>query len=39
LLPRRRVPSQGIYGDGKAGPRIADVLARVPLATEKRLAY
>jgi len=39
LVPRRRVPSQGIYGDGKAGPRIADVLARVPLSTEKRLAY
>jgi len=39
LVPRRRVPSQGIYGDGKAGPRIADILARVPLSTEKRLAY
>lgn len=39
LVPLRRVPSQGVYGDGKAAPRIADVLARVPLQTEKRLAY
>ncbi|MDJ0848103.1 MAG: UDP-N-acetylglucosamine 2-epimerase [Myxococcota bacterium] len=39
LVPRRRVPSQGIYGDGEAGPRIADVLARVPLVSEKRLTY
>ena len=39
LVPRQQIPSQRIYGDGKAGPRIADVLARVPLSTEKRLAY
>jgi hypothetical protein len=39
LVPLRRVPSQGVYGDGKAAPRIADVLAQVPLTTEKRLAY
>ena len=39
LIPRRRVPSQGIYGDGKAGPRIANILAQVPLSTEKRLTY
>jgi UDP-hydrolysing UDP-N-acetyl-D-glucosamine 2-epimerase len=39
LVPRQQIPSQGIYGDGKAGPRIAEVLARVPLSTQKRLAY
>lgn len=39
LVPRRKAPTQGIYGDGKAGPRIADVLARVPLVAEKRLTY
>jgi UDP-hydrolysing UDP-N-acetyl-D-glucosamine 2-epimerase len=39
LVPLRRVPSQSVYGDGNAAPRMADVLAGVPLATEKRLAY
>jgi UDP-hydrolysing UDP-N-acetyl-D-glucosamine 2-epimerase len=39
LVPLRRVPTQGIYGDGKAAPRIADILARVPLTTAKRLTY
>ena len=29
----------GLYGDGKAGARIADLLATVPLTTTKRLAY
>ena len=28
-----------LYGDGRAGVRIADVLARAPLSVEKRLAY
>jgi len=28
-----------IYGDGKAGERIADLLTRVPLSFEKRLTY
>lgn len=28
-----------IYGDGQAGPRIADILASAPLEIEKRLAY
>lgn len=28
-----------LYGDGKAGQRIADLLAEVPLRVEKRLAY
>ncbi len=28
-----------VYGDGRAGERIAELLARVPLSVEKRLAY
>ncbi|HEY5153463.1 MAG TPA: UDP-N-acetylglucosamine 2-epimerase [Acidimicrobiales bacterium] len=28
-----------LYGDGTAGPRIADLLATVPLTTTKRLSY
>ncbi|UCF61323.1 MAG: UDP-N-acetylglucosamine 2-epimerase (hydrolyzing) [Anaerolineaceae bacterium] len=32
-------PRETIYGDGKAGERIADLLARVPLSFEKRLTY
>ncbi|MEX0696133.1 MAG: UDP-N-acetylglucosamine 2-epimerase [Dongiaceae bacterium] len=28
-----------LYGDGTAGGRIADLIARVPLSIEKRLAY
>ena len=32
-------PQEMIYGDGKAGERIADLLARVPLLFEKRLTY
>ncbi len=31
--------SDRIYGDGLAGPRIADVLAEMPLTVEKRLAF
>lgn len=31
--------SDPLYGDGKAGERIADVLATAPLAIEKRLTY
>ena len=34
-----RQASEQLYGDGKAGPRMAELLARVPLTTEKRLAY
>jgi UDP-hydrolysing UDP-N-acetyl-D-glucosamine 2-epimerase len=30
---------EAIYGDGRAGERIADVLAREPLSIEKRIAY
>jgi UDP-hydrolysing UDP-N-acetyl-D-glucosamine 2-epimerase len=32
-------PSEPIYGDGRAGPRIADLLARIPLTIEKKLCY
>jgi len=38
-LGRGRFPSDPVYGDGKAGGRIAELLARVPLSVEKRLAY
>ena len=34
-----RLPSDELYGDGKAGERIANLLASVPLTTAKRLAY
>jgi hypothetical protein len=33
------VPADTLYGDGRAGVRIADVLARAPLTVEKRLTY
>ena len=35
----RRYPSHDVYGDGKAGQRIAQLLTEVPLTVEKRLAY
>lgn len=31
--------SDELYGDGKAGKRIADLLAKAPLSIQKRLAY
>ncbi|MEQ1909596.1 MAG: UDP-N-acetylglucosamine 2-epimerase, partial [Vicinamibacterales bacterium] len=34
-----RYESDHLYGDGGAGPRIADVLAHAPLRVQKRLAY
>ena len=34
-----RYPSEHIYGDGRSGERIADVLASAPLTIEKRLWY
>jgi GDP/UDP-N,N'-diacetylbacillosamine 2-epimerase (hydrolysing) len=34
-----RYPSSEIYGDGKAGPRIAEKLATTPLTIDKRLCY
>jgi UDP-hydrolysing UDP-N-acetyl-D-glucosamine 2-epimerase len=33
------LPADHLYGDGKSGNRIADLLASVPLKAEKRLAY
>jgi UDP-hydrolysing UDP-N-acetyl-D-glucosamine 2-epimerase len=32
-------PRETLYGDGTAGVRIADVLAKAPLTVEKRLTY
>ena len=34
-----RYPSEHIYGDGRSGGRIAEVLASAPLTIEKRLWY
>ena len=34
-----RYPADHLYGDGGAGPRIADVLASAPLRVQKRLQY
>jgi UDP-hydrolysing UDP-N-acetyl-D-glucosamine 2-epimerase len=36
---RGKAPSDHLYGDGRAGERIADCLARMPLTVEKRLTY
>jgi len=37
-LAHGRYPADPLYGDGKAGPRIADVLATAPLSVQKRVA-
>ena len=34
-----RYPNDTLYGDGKAGKRIADLLATLPLTIEKQLTY
>jgi UDP-hydrolysing UDP-N-acetyl-D-glucosamine 2-epimerase len=34
-----RFPSDPLYGDGHAGARVADVLARTPLTVQKRLVF
>ena len=34
-----RYPSDHLYGDGAAGPRMADILATTPLRVQKRLMY
>ncbi len=34
-----RYPSDPLYGDGAAGPRIAEALATVPLTVQKRLVF
>jgi len=38
-LTNGHYPPDPIYGDGRAGERIAELLADVPLAVEKRLTY
>lgn len=38
-LAHGRYPSDHLYGDGGAGARVADVLARVPLQVQKRLLF
>jgi UDP-hydrolysing UDP-N-acetyl-D-glucosamine 2-epimerase len=38
-LEHGRYPADPLYGDGHAGGRIADVLARVPLRVQKRLVF
>lgn len=38
-LKNGRYPSSDLYGDGKAGRRIADILAEKPLNVDKRLTY
>lgn len=38
-LGNGRYPADPLYGDGRAGERIADLLARLPLQIEKRLTY
>jgi UDP-hydrolysing UDP-N-acetyl-D-glucosamine 2-epimerase len=38
-LAHGRYPADDLYGDGKAGGRIADLLARVPLRAQKRLVF
>ncbi|MDP2954982.1 MAG: UDP-N-acetylglucosamine 2-epimerase [Longimicrobiales bacterium] len=38
-LANGRYPSDPLYGDGRAGARVADLLATVPLTVAKRLAY
>jgi UDP-hydrolysing UDP-N-acetyl-D-glucosamine 2-epimerase len=38
-LAHGRYPSDPLYGDGGAGDRIADLLARVPLSVQKRLVF
>jgi UDP-hydrolysing UDP-N-acetyl-D-glucosamine 2-epimerase len=38
-LGNGRYPADPLYGDGKAGQRIAGLLSEVPLRIEKRLAY
>jgi len=38
-LANSRPASSTLYGDGKSGQRVADLLATVPLSIEKRLTY
>jgi UDP-N-acetylglucosamine 2-epimerase len=38
-MRKGHLPSDQIYGDGRAGEKIAHLLATVPLTIEKRLTY
>jgi UDP-hydrolysing UDP-N-acetyl-D-glucosamine 2-epimerase len=38
-VSRGRLPADALYGDGKAGQRIADILAVTDIGIEKRLSY
>lgn len=38
-LAHGRFPCDSLYGDGKAGERMAELLATIPLSIEKRLHY
>jgi GDP/UDP-N,N'-diacetylbacillosamine 2-epimerase (hydrolysing) len=38
-MTRGRYPGESLYGDGRAGERIAEVLATAELTIEKRLCY
>lgn len=38
-LSNGRYPCSTLYGDGHAGRRIADILAKAPLTIEKRITY
>lgn len=38
-MEKGHTPSDSIYGDGKAGQKIADLLATVPLQFDKKLMY
>jgi UDP-hydrolysing UDP-N-acetyl-D-glucosamine 2-epimerase len=38
-LKHGRYPADSLYGDGQAGGRIAQLLARVPLTVQKRLVF
>jgi UDP-hydrolysing UDP-N-acetyl-D-glucosamine 2-epimerase len=39
FLSGKRLASDRLYGDGRSGERIAELLAKVPLEIEKRLDY
>ena len=39
IMNSERPEGVTLYGDGKSGFRIADVLAKTPLTIEKRLTY
>ncbi len=38
-LSNGRYPASSLYGDGKAGERIAQILARAPLTVDKQITY